>query len=144
MNNNYTGFDQFDDDALEYFIENLPHGSGINCEWSGNIPETGDYVYISNSYQCMNENGFYDGYQDFSIRILRVDFARLMDFYQKYEAYQYIPSKERVQGLFNATLEMIKDDFVLQFNNGQYKAERYMLRDYLEDTIRWSLSGMKL
>ena len=78
MNQNFfTGyFDHKYDDFLEFFVDNLPSGSGIDCEWSGNMPEFGNFVTFSNSYHCMNESG-YDGYQDFFIRILKTDFIRM-------------------------------------------------------------------
>jgi len=48
-------------------IENLPHGSGINCDWHIEKNTRGKIV-AHNSYQVMSEHGFYIGYADFSIR----------------------------------------------------------------------------
>lgn len=138
------GINEDQEKGLKYFFENLSHGSGIDCDWTGYTTKNGDYVYITNSYHCMDDVGYYDGYQDFSIVILKTDFLRLVDFYNKYSVYQHVPSKNGYKDLFNAVLEMIRCDFKLQFNNGQYKADRYMLRDYLEDTIVWNLEEMKL
>lgn len=44
----------------------LPHGSGIDCKWEFDWMANGK-VRATNSYHCMNENGFYDGYADFSL-----------------------------------------------------------------------------
>lgn len=49
-------------------LEMLPHGSGINCDWRFWWLKNNSLV-CSNSYHCMNEHGYYDGYADFSIKI---------------------------------------------------------------------------
>ncbi len=91
---------------LKILEEVLPHGSGIDCDWE--IEQKGNYVYCRNSFHCMNYNGYYDGYADFTVRIP-------IDSYS---------------------------DFKLMFNGktAQYKNVKYMLRDYLEDTIYHSLT----
>lgn len=103
----YAGFDRsrFSDIELD-IIDNLPHGSGINCDWHISKTTRGKVV-CHNSYQVMNETGFYIGYADFSIR-----------FGAEHPA-----------------------DFRLMFHGrqSQYLAQYYQLRDYLEDTIFWSL-----
>jgi len=48
-------------------IENLPHGSGIDCDWFCEKNGAGKVVCY-NSYHCMDEFGYYDGYADFSVR----------------------------------------------------------------------------
>lgn len=51
---------------IEYqLLAVLPHGSGINCKWCFEWFDNGN-VKASNSYHCMNENGFYVGFADFS------------------------------------------------------------------------------
>ena len=139
MNTNYfTGFDEKYDDFLEVFIDNLPHGSGIDCEWWGNMPKSGDYVTFGNSYHCMNENGFYDGYQDFFIRILKVDFIRMALEFHKIKFYLHQPSVAIAKRNFFALKDFIRNDFTLHYSGGNYKAEKYMLTDYLVDTISYS------
>lgn len=44
----------------------LPTGSGINCDWQFTERKNGD-VLAHNSYHCMNEHGFYDGWADFTL-----------------------------------------------------------------------------
>jgi len=93
----------------EFILENeLPHGSGIDCKWQ--IEDKGKYFKCVNAYHCMNENGYYDGYADFTL---------------------IIPKKNPI-------------DFKLHFNgkHSQYKNERYLLRDYLEDTFHYAISEM--
>lgn len=132
MNINYvTGLDVNDGkilSGLEFLIDTLPHGSGINCEWSINAPKNGRYVYFSNSYHCMNEGGYYVGYQDFSIVFPLCMFDQVVD------KCRYI-DKSHV----TAVIKLIADMFTLQFNNGQYLADKYMLRDYLTDTVYHAL-----
>ena len=43
------------------------HGSGIDSDWR--LMHSKDFVIIRNSYHCMDQNGYYDGWQDFSIQI---------------------------------------------------------------------------
>lgn len=124
--NNFTGFNGLEDlPMFEDFIYSLPHGSGIDCDWSGHCPSNGEYVYFRNSYHVMN-NGFYVGWQDFTVRLNKEDFTQLI---------------ENHGARYQAVVSM-KDNFVIQFNNGHYLADYYMLREYLEDTIYWALSGL--
>ena len=51
----------------EKLLEVLPHGSGIDCKWE--IEENSKSFLAKNSYHLMDENGFYCGYIDFSLRI---------------------------------------------------------------------------
>jgi len=45
----------------------LPHGSGINAEWT--VEEKNDRILACNSYETMDEHGFYDRWQDFCLSI---------------------------------------------------------------------------
>ena len=139
MNTNYfTGFDEKYDDFLEVFIDNLPHGSGINYDWNGHMPKNGDYVTFGNSFDCYTEYGFHDGSQDFFIRILKTDFIRLSQEYHKVTNYLYHPAIDKAKRNFLALLDFIRSDFTLHYSGGNYKAEKYMLGDYLLDTIAYS------
>ena len=95
---------------VEDLAEVLPHGSGINSDWT--IEYRGNYIIARNSYHCMDENGFYDGWQDFSIVI----------------------EKDEYKGKYQNNIR-------LHFHNGHYKADKYMLRDYLEDIIYYCLEN---
>ena len=81
----------------------LPHGSGIDADWV--VEDKGRYWKCSNSFHCMNDEGFYIGWQDFSVIISKKDIG----------------------------------NFRLHFHGYRYLAERYMLRDYLEDVIHYCL-----
>lgn len=124
-----------------YFADQLPHGSGIDCKWE--YYKTGDYVYFSNSYHCMSEHGYYDGYQDFRIRIDKTLFSYLCEAIVKMNAYQHEPSRQRMIKRVGVLLDIIKDDFTLQFTGSRYKAEKYFLYDYLVDTIAYSFDDMQ-
>ena len=97
---------------VDDFIEKLPHGSGINCNWHWLIK--GQFVCFTNSYHVMNDVGFYVGYQDFTVKIPIAPFL--------------------AQNFVDMAAQ-----FVLQFNGNQYLAQYYMLRDYLTDTIYFAL-----
>jgi hypothetical protein len=56
--------------SLLELAEELPHGSGIDCQWSVYRCANG-VVYFHNSYHAMNENGMYDGYYDFKVTLFR-------------------------------------------------------------------------
>ena len=45
-------------------LNELPHGSGIDCDWHIEIKK--DKIYLINSYHYMNEFGYYMGYIDFT------------------------------------------------------------------------------
>jgi hypothetical protein len=92
---------KYTSEFINAIIDKLPHGSGIDGDW--HIEAKQRTIVASNFYHCMNENGFYDGYADFTL---------------------YIPLKNPI-------------DFKLHFRgeDAQYLNRKYMLRDYLEDTI---------
>jgi hypothetical protein len=48
----------------------LPRGSGIDSYWYMSDMKNGK-VKVSNSYHCMNDGGYYDGYADFTIIVDR-------------------------------------------------------------------------
>jgi len=47
----------------------LPHGSGIDADWIISFKNKSNKIYISNSYHHMNEDGYYDGWSDFTVII---------------------------------------------------------------------------
>ena len=52
---------------LALLLAHAYHGSGIDCDW--HISENKSNIIMSNSIHCMDENGYYEGYMDFSVRI---------------------------------------------------------------------------
>lgn len=132
---------QIDDKYME-FAGGLPHGSGIDLDW--NVSETNQYVYFGNSYHCMDDNGMYDGWQDFSIRIERVLFDHYADAVKKANTYKYEPAVETAKERVNVLFGIMAENFALKFNNGDRLARKYFLRDYLEDAVNWSILNMKV
>ncbi len=135
MNENYfTGFDHILDndkkyEAMENFVDMLPHGSGIDADWGGYMSKDGRFVRFINDYHCMNERGFYVGWQDFTILVPVV----LFDLYIQQSLYYDNDIK------VTAILSFIAQAFILQFNGDRYLSIRYDLRDYLTDTVYYAL-----
>jgi len=67
----------------ELFIEELPHGSGIDCEWEYTEHKNGK-VTFKNYFHAMDEWGGYDGYMPFKFTVFydpdsdQFDFQRLI------------------------------------------------------------------
>jgi hypothetical protein len=93
----------------EELINCLPHGSGIDCNWESSV--TRNYLNFHNSFQAMNDSGFYVGYADFTVKLPLVDKC------------------------------VIWNEFDIEFNghNSRYIAARYDLYDYLIDIVYDSL-----
>lgn len=123
------------------FADQLPHGSGIDSAWEYNA--TANYVYFCNSFHCMDENGSYDGWQDFRIRIDKTTFELLYDAIGKMRRYKHEPSRQRMIKRVDVLLDIICEEFILQFTGSRYKAEKYFLQDYLVDTIVYSIGQME-
>lgn len=56
------------DDAEQILLNKLPHGSGINGKWEFEWLKNGN-VKAKNSFHCMNDGGYYDGYAEFTVII---------------------------------------------------------------------------
>ena len=73
----------FDNDKTEEILikigELLPHGSGIDSDWDLMMASK-TRVRCQCSYHCMDENGMYDGWQDFIFLfdLKDSDYGRLM------------------------------------------------------------------
>ena len=58
----------YDEDEIELLLGNdIPHGSGIDCSYVYTMFD--NRLTIENSFHCMNNNGYYDGYIDFKLII---------------------------------------------------------------------------
>lgn len=80
-------------------------GSGIDSGWDlGKVTKKG--FWLESSWHCMNEDGYYDGWQMFAVFFPADDFAA----------------------------------FRLVFRGDRYKARKYQLREYLEETIYCQIS----
>ena len=101
-------------DTLEsILLEALPHGSGIDADWTFDVTGTvaRPVIKCHNSYHGMDENGYYCGWTDFSVVIG--------------------PSLDPIN---------LCPDFKLV---GRFSASVvHDLKGYLEDTISYALSEM--
>lgn len=55
--------------SIQKIKESLPDGSGIDCKWYFNLIKNNTVLRARNSFHCMNEHGYYDGYADFTLLI---------------------------------------------------------------------------
>lgn len=90
----------------------LPHGSGIDADWV--IEGHAHHITCRNEYHCMDSNGFYEGYQPFSV-ILKKGVLKTS---KGQEIYTHV---------------------TVHFHGSQYLARKHMLREYLGDTIAYAL-----
>jgi hypothetical protein len=97
--------DPMTEDCLEDICYFLPHGSGIDCSWYGYV--TKGNLCFTNAFHAMDENGYYDGYAQFTVKLPLVDNC------------------------------VHWDSFTIEFNgrNSAYLNRKYNLRDYIETTI---------
>ena len=59
-------------DFDDKIISILPHGSGIDYDWT--IERRGNKVVCNNAYHRIDENGFYDGIFPFSVTFTKDNF----------------------------------------------------------------------
>lgn len=98
-------FEQFQMDAIEEALDNmLPHGSGIDCKWAFEWNDALNTVKCSNSYHCMDENGFYDGYADFSITLYPLKALTAFRFQFHGKTAQYKNRKYQLRAYLEDTL----------------------------------------
>jgi hypothetical protein len=112
-------------ETLEEQLEKaLPHGSGIDGKWHVSTNNNyivctnfWHYIVCTNFWHCMDENGFYDGFIDFTVKF------KLLD-----------------QALFCPL------DFTIHANNwkhNRYIIEKYWkqlgVKEYIEDTIYYAM-----
>jgi hypothetical protein len=122
------------DEEVEWFIDQLPHGSGIDCKWEVHSTGNSQYVYLCNSFHVMSDVGFYIGYADFRIRIDKGDFIHLVNTIARYER-SYPSVRYYVISELSEILKTISGNFTLQFTGDRHLAEYYDLREYLTDTV---------
>ena len=58
------------EEVISQLIDKLPHGSGLDSDWRINYEKSQpDRIQLYTSYHAMDENGFYDGWIDFTLTI---------------------------------------------------------------------------
>lgn len=109
----------------EKLLSLLPHGSGIDFKWDIVTHKNGN-ITVKNAFHAMNEYGFYDGIMSFSVRIFRI-------------------KKPVTNTLKNGQTQILfrKNDIDFSLNcNEERKRTFYGLREYLLDTISYSLRSI--
>ena len=89
---------------IQKIIGSLPHGSGIDGETGIDLTRsTSEKIIIFSSFHCMNGEGYYDGWSDFTIKIipsLQFDFElKITGNFGKYS-----DIKEYLYNIFDADL----------------------------------------
>jgi hypothetical protein len=123
-------------EAMEAYIESvvipaLPHGSGIDAPWTFKLLKNGN-VELYCGYHGMDENGFYDGWQDFKVKLFRHNKDKIN------------PLRDSRQQILHRTGDW---DFSVHFTgyrNARNRSWGYGLLDYLYETIQYALSEAKV
>jgi len=97
-------------------LDNLSHGSGIDCKWI--IEDKGKYFKCSNSFHCMNSKGYYCGHADFTLIISKknpLEFS--LHFIDKYGSNsQYLNKKhmlrDYLEELFHYDIQSMLSDLL--------------------------------
>lgn len=125
--------------AIDDYVENvvipaLPHGSGIDAKWTHRVFKNGN-VELYCSYHGMDEYGYYDGWQDFKVKLFR----------HKTEQRNKLcgPMEGRYQ-----ILHRVGDwDFSVHFTgyrNARNRSWGYGLLEYLSETVYYALGKAKI
>ena len=115
---NKPKFDQAMQDEAEATLKaHLPHGSGIDCDWTFEWFPT--RVVCRNSWHAMNNNGFYEGYADFSLILYYK--RHVKDFKLEFNGYQ---AKRLNQKHF--IREYLEDHFYYFLNDQEDNPIKYL------------------
>jgi hypothetical protein len=132
----YIAYKLGNDNAIEDYIESvvipaLPHGSGIDAKWTHQTFKNGN-VELYCGYHGMNEDGFYDGWQDFKVKLFR---------HNKDKLNQLRDGRQQI-------LHRVGDwDFSVHFTgyrNARNRSWGYGLLNYLSETIHYALTEAKV
>ena len=119
---------QLDDITEERLLDILPHGSGIDCDWTFDRCQNGT-IRCRNSYHVMDEHGSYCGYYDFTVHI----FAHKSD------------ERRELIGLCAGQVQIVHRKGDIDFRITSRMRERgntYGLRDYLNESIGYALESI--
>lgn len=116
----------------EQIIAALPHGSGIDATWVIERQKNGK-VRCYNAFHAMNEDGYYDGWQEFCVIL-------------------YPHTKEERHALCGPCAGKVQitarpgdiDMDIISIGKWTRRSWGYDLRDYLYKTIQYALSATKI
>jgi len=119
--------------SKEKLLDVLPHGSGIDGDWY--IEDKGSYFYAGNSYHCMDEYGYYDGWQDFYLTIPKKDPTK---FKLHFRGDQYLARKymlrDYLEDLFGLRLNELSGNKV---ESGHYRIKGWKKVKETEYGTKW-------
>jgi hypothetical protein len=98
---------------LNYIGDLLPTGSGIDSDWTIKFTSV-TRIRCSNSYHCMNDAGYYDGWADFTLLVDIHDPNYFKIQFHGYSA-QY---KSKKYGLREYLTDLLGEVFSLAFGDG--------------------------
>lgn len=110
-------------------LDLLPHGSGIDYTWEITYRKNGN-IQAKNFFHAMNENGYYDGIMPFIVRIFRHK-----------SDYWFRTLKGPLKGKIQVIHRKGDIDFFIICDDNR-RASFYGLKDYLDDTISFSLDSI--
>ena len=116
-----------DEEETQKVIEKYPiigtfmdicHGSGINSDWYA--IDKGRYIILYNSYESMNETGFYDADTSFSVTIDKTDtdnmIIRCLDrnrhYWNKYQLKEYL--EDHISECFRMAIKERENEYPIR------------------------------
>jgi hypothetical protein len=139
MRGAYGAWKRGDVGAIDDYVENvvipaLPHGSGIDAKWTHRTLKNGN-VELYCSFHGMDENGFYDGWQDFKVKLFR----HTQDKLNKLNG----SSEGKVQVLHRAG-QWDYSVHLTGYRQSRNTSWGYGLRDYLSELVDYALGEAKV
>lgn len=108
---------------VEQLAKLLPHGSGIDSDWEISVYKNGN-LKVSSSFHCMNEDGYYCGWQQFSFRIYRTQ-------------------KDKLHALRDGKIQVIARKGDIQMSDVSIRDRNgFDLGNYLSDIIDFSITPL--
>lgn len=107
----------------------LPHGSGIDSDWRIELLKNGN-IHCHNAYHCMNQDGYYDGWIDFYVKLYR----------HRVNEYRVL------QGLMSGKIQVVHRKGDIDFKivgSFHLRWNKYIdVKDYLYDCIGYALRNI--
>lgn len=113
----------FSEINFEELLDRLPHGSGIDSEWNI-IKQTSQQVVFLNAFHLMDENGYYNGWVEFKVKL----FTHKKDITNPLSG----PSEGKIQVLSRKG----DIDYKITFGNATAR-QRWQIKDYLNELFHF-------
>lgn len=93
----------------DYLIDRL-HGSGIDADWKQS--QSKNFLNLHNSFHCLDQNGFYEGWQDFTVKLPLNGLVN--DFRLVFNGTQYLSIKHQLRYYLEDMITLAIDDYLLK------------------------------